>query len=122
MNCINNNYRCVERAALGPPCYQLPPDVARCPLFEGNQLRASLLSAALNRAQLLLILQALTWAQPHVAQPVLLCAQNTVRQLRGLQQGKVHNARLTAHTQFVQQTFGAAGQSVDSLRPAVTQF
>jgi hypothetical protein len=25
-------------AALGPPCYQLPPDVARCPLFENNHL------------------------------------------------------------------------------------
>jgi hypothetical protein len=63
-----------------------------------------------------------TWVQPHVAQPVLCCAQNTVRQLRGLQQGKVHNARLKAHTQFVQQAFGAAGQSVDSLRPAVIRF
>jgi hypothetical protein len=34
----------------------------------------------------------------------------------------VHNARLTAHTQFVQQALGAAGQSVDSLRPAVTRY
>jgi hypothetical protein len=66
--------------------------------------------------------QALTWVQPHVAQPVLLCAQNTVRQLCGLQQGKVQNSSLKAHTQFVQQAFGAAGQSVDSLRPAVTRF
>jgi hypothetical protein len=81
-----------------------------------------LLSTALNHAQLLSLLQALTWVQPHVAQPVLLCAQNTVCQLRGLQPGKVHNARLTAHTQFVQQALGAAGQSVDSLRPAVTRF
>jgi hypothetical protein len=70
-----------------PPCYQLSPDVARCPLFEGNQLRISLHLTALNRAQLWSLLQALTWVQPHVAQPVLLCAQDTVRQLRELQQG-----------------------------------
>jgi hypothetical protein len=106
----------------GPLCYQLPPDVARCPLFEGNQLRTCVLSTALDRAQLLSLSQALTWVQPHVAQPVLLCAQNTVRQLRGWRQGTVHNARLKAHTQFVQQALGAAGQSVDSLRPAVTRF
>jgi hypothetical protein len=115
--------RLIARAgvALGPPCYQLP-DVARCPLFEGNQLRTSLLSTTLNRAQLLSLLQALTWVQPHVAHPVLLCAQSTVRQLRGLQQGKVHNASLKAQTQFVQRALGAAGQSVDSLWPAVTRF
>jgi hypothetical protein len=90
------------------------------PTFEGFQLRTSLLSTALNRAQLLSLSQALTWVQPHVAQPVLLCTQNTVRQLRGLQQGLP--ARLKAHTQFMQQALGAAGQSVDSLRPAVTRF
>jgi hypothetical protein len=39
--------------ALGPPCYQLPPDVAWCLLFEANQVRTSLLSTVLNRAQLL---------------------------------------------------------------------
>jgi hypothetical protein len=109
-------------AALGPPCYQLPPEVARCLHFEDNQLRTSLLSTAFNRAQLLSLSQALTWVQPHVAQPVLLCAQNTVHQLRGLQQGKVHNARLKAHAQFVQQALSAAGQSLDSLRPTVTRF
>jgi hypothetical protein len=53
---------------------------------------------------------------------VLSCAQNTARQLRGLRQGKIHNARLKAHTQFVQQALGAAGQYVDSLRPAVLRF
>jgi hypothetical protein len=33
-----------------------------------------------------------------------------IRQLRGLQLGKAHNTRLKAHTQFVQQDLGAAGQ------------
>jgi hypothetical protein len=51
---------------------------------------------------LLSLSQALAWVKPHVAQPVLFCAQNTVRQLRGLQQIKVHNARLKAHTVVLQ--------------------
>jgi hypothetical protein len=55
-------------------------------------------------------------------QSLMSSSTNPVHQLRGLQQGKVHNARLKAHTQFVQQALGAAGQSVNSLRPAVTRF